>query len=147
MSHTARSQLHKSTPPFNSTTQKTYHGFCSPTPKPLLWDQLSGSSPHEAVFNLKTGDMIIITRLQGTELFITNAVWTPDAKPILCLHGKTKTNFAAFTPQVNYTDRRPLVGEVTVNFWGRGMSRGQRNESLRLLISVLLGRSRYFSFK
>jgi hypothetical protein len=34
------------------------------------------------------------------------------------------------------TERRPLVGEVSANFSGYRVSRGQRNESPRPLISV-----------
>jgi hypothetical protein len=35
------------------------------------------------------------------------------------------------------TERPPLVGEVSANFSGQRVSRGQRNESPRPLISVL----------
>jgi hypothetical protein len=31
---------------------------------------------------------------------------------------KTKLNSVAFSPQANYTERPPLVGEVSVNFCG-----------------------------
>jgi hypothetical protein len=34
------------------------------------------------------------------------------------------------------TERLPAVGEVSANFWDRGVSRGQRNGSPRPLISV-----------
>jgi hypothetical protein len=50
---------------------------------------------------------------------------------------KTKLNSVAFSPQANYTDERPPhVGEVSAKFCGQRVSRGQRNGSLRPLISV-----------
>jgi hypothetical protein len=42
------------------------------------------------------------------------------------------------------TERQPLVGEVTANFSGKGVSRGQRNESSTIINFGFLDRSRYF---
>jgi hypothetical protein len=42
-----------------------------------------------------------------------------------------------FSPQANYTDEPPpLVGEVSANFSGQSVSRGQRNGSPSPLIYV-----------
>jgi hypothetical protein len=46
------------------------------------------------------------------------------------------------------TERPPLVGEVSANFSGKRVSRGQRNESPRPLISVTIGKmTSYLIFK
>jgi hypothetical protein len=45
------------------------------------------------------------------------------------------------------TERSPHVGEVSSNFCGWRMSRGQRNGSPRPLISIFYTRSRYFSIQ
>jgi hypothetical protein len=45
------------------------------------------------------------------------------------------------------TERLPLVGEVSDNFWGWRVSSGQRNGSPRPLISMFQTRSRYFSIQ
>jgi hypothetical protein len=42
------------------------------------------------------------------------------------------------------TERPPLVGEVSVNFSGQRVSRGQRNESPTVVNFGFLDRSRYF---
>jgi hypothetical protein len=48
-----------------------------------------------------------------------------------------QTNFGASIRQRNIpTERPPLVGEVSANFSGEKVSRGQRNEFPRPLISV-----------
>jgi hypothetical protein len=56
--------------------------------------------------------------------------------PSLC--NKAGKKSVAFSPQTNYTtERPPLVGEVSNNFFAiRGMSRGQRNKFPWPLISV-----------
>jgi hypothetical protein len=46
---------------------------------------------------------------------------------------RRKTKLHGFSPQANYTDR---IGEVSANFCGQRVSRGQRNGSPRPLISV-----------
>jgi hypothetical protein len=38
-------------------------------------------------------------------------------------------NSVALSPQANYTERPPLVGEVSANFCGERVPRGQRNRS------------------
>jgi hypothetical protein len=48
---------------------------------------------------------------------------------------KLKTKLRGLSPQANYTERPPLVGEVSANFWGLRVLRGQRNEFPRPLIS------------
>jgi hypothetical protein len=55
----------------------------------------------------------------------------------------TKKKLQGCSPPANYIDRAtaacrrtPLVGEVSANFTGQRVSRGQRNESPRPLISV-----------
>jgi hypothetical protein len=45
------------------------------------------------------------------------------------------------------TERPPLVGEVSVNFCGQGVSLGQRNGFPRSLISVFLTEAASFSSK
>jgi hypothetical protein len=45
------------------------------------------------------------------------------------------------------TERPPLVGEVSANFYGYRVWRGQRNGSPRPLISVFYTRSRYIYIK
>jgi hypothetical protein len=53
------------------------------------------------------------------------------------LVAKTKQNFVALVrKQTIPTERPPLVGEVSVNFSGQRVSRGQRTESPWPLISV-----------
>jgi hypothetical protein len=50
--------------------------------------------------------------------------------------------------QENYTNRAAVgVGEVSVNFCGYRVLRGQRNRSLSLLISVFYTEVATFSFK
>jgi hypothetical protein len=49
-----------------------------------------------------------------------------------------KTNSVHFRPQANYTDRVTAeAGEVHADFCGYRVLRGQRNGSLRPLISIL----------
>jgi hypothetical protein len=45
------------------------------------------------------------------------------------------------------TERQPLVGEVSANFWGRGVSRSQRGGYPTAVISVLWTGAATFSFK
>jgi hypothetical protein len=45
------------------------------------------------------------------------------------------------------TERPPLVGEVSANFCGESVLRGQRNEFPRPLISVFWTGAATFSFK
>jgi hypothetical protein len=59
-----------------------------------------------------------------------------------------KTKLRIFSPQATISTERPtLVGEVSANFYGWRMSRGQRNGSPRPLISIFYTRSRYFSIQ
>jgi hypothetical protein len=54
---------------------------------------------------------------------------------LACLY--SYKNSVAHNPQANYmTERPPLVGEVSANFSGQRVSRGQRNGTPRPLISV-----------
>jgi hypothetical protein len=43
----------------------------------------------------------------------------------------SKTELRGLSPLANYTDRPPLVGEVSANFCGLTVPRGQRDGSLR----------------
>jgi hypothetical protein len=53
------------------------------------------------------------------------------------LYKQTKNKLLGLSPQAKYTDRATvLAGEVSVNFSGWRMSRGQHNEYPRPLISV-----------
>jgi hypothetical protein len=63
-------------------------------------------------------------------------LWSPNTAK----QNKTKkkeTNSVALVRKPTIpTERPPLVGEVSANFSGQKVSRGQRNESPRPLISV-----------
>jgi hypothetical protein len=63
------------------------------------------------------------------------------------LKTKTKTKLHGLSPRANLPTERPqLVGEVTANFCGKRVPRGQRDGSLRPYYRFL-DRSRYFSVK
>jgi hypothetical protein len=53
------------------------------------------------------------------------------------LQNKTKNSVALVRKRTIPTEPPPIVGEVNANFSGYTVSRGQRNESPRPLISVL----------
>jgi hypothetical protein len=72
-----------------------------------------------------------------------------DLHMTLCVrHVSIKKNYGAVVRQRTIpTDRPPLVGEVTANFSGWRVSRGQRNESPTVVNFGFLDRSRYYPFK
>jgi hypothetical protein len=43
----------------------------------------------------------------------------------------SSSRLRSLSPRANYTERSPLVGEVTANFLGKWVSRGQRDGTLR----------------
>jgi hypothetical protein len=55
--------------------------------------------------------------------------YTASCHVYYCENQILKLNSVAFSPQANYTERPPLVGEVSANFCGQSVSRGQRNGS------------------
>jgi hypothetical protein len=63
--------------------------------------------------------------------------------------GGDQTNSVALNPQTNYTDWAAATfrWNVLPTFADRGVSRGQRGESLTFVNLSFLDRSRYFSFK
>jgi hypothetical protein len=62
---------------------------------------------------------------------------------------KTKQNYAAFSPQANYTDRSTAIcwRNLVPTFADRGVSRGQSGGSLTVFNLSFLDRSRYFFFQ
>jgi hypothetical protein len=62
----------------------------------------------------------------------------PIARVIISLtENKKQTPWPLFRKRTVPTERPPLVGEVSANFSGQRVSRGQRNESPRPLSSIL----------
>jgi hypothetical protein len=66
-------------------------------------------------------------------------LWFKHSDVMLCLvvwNNIKKNSGASVRQRTIPTERPPFVGEVSANFSGQRVSRGQRNESPRPLISV-----------
>jgi hypothetical protein len=92
--------------------------------------------------------------LYTTNFLIYSHVRYIHSMLVVCLSGNLRTrhkkklnSVALVCKRTILTERPPHVDEVSANFCGYSMSRGQRNGSPRLLICIFYTRSRYFSIQ